>query len=188
MTVAVLICLLLRGKAWVSGIAYSGHWPGIRMSSMEINVMLKLREQIEEAGIIGLGSTISTSGRSHWLISPWEVGTLWGLAPSQHQSTLLYLSVYEALLVNLAHEVRIPVLFIVFFSIVSNSILTYDIPGMISEWMLIMNFWVLTMCWAFICTNSFNALTHLILPVTLRNKDYYYPTLLQSNWRLIKIK
>ena len=35
------------------------------MSSMEINVMLKLREQIEEAGIIGLGSTISTSGRSH---------------------------------------------------------------------------------------------------------------------------
>ena len=43
-----------------------------------------------------------------------------------------------------------------------------------------MNCLVLTMCWAFICTKSFNALTHLILPVTLRNKDYYYPTLLRS--------
>lgn len=154
------------------------------MSGMEINVMLKLREQIEEARIIGLGSTISPLEVSLTHPPPWGVGTLWGLAPSQHQSTLLYFSVYEPFTCKLGSWGQDPCLTYCSFSILSNSILTYDIQGMISEWTLTMNCWVLTMCWAFICTNSFNALTHLILQVILRNKDYYYPTLLKSNWRL----
>lgn len=188
MTIAVLICLLLGGKTWVF------RHRVFRTLTRNKNVRYGDQCDAEIEGTNRRGQNYRTwfNYLHLWEVSlthlPMRGGDALGACPitaSVHSVVLLCLWTFTCKLGSWGQD---PCLTYCSFSILSNSILTYDIQGMISEWTLTMNCWVLTMCWAFICTNSFNALTHLILQVILRNKDYYYPTLLKSNWRLRKIK